>query len=289
MRTCAEQHTSKLHAAPSDAKSKVPDQSGPLPAHSLHVDLLCSSHLCGEGLPWAAFCGRDYYVCLRTGIYDGQVRSSPRQVHGLLHDVSRSLFWSWFSKCFWLIHTVVSNSKHPSDVSQSFLRIFWVYTFKTNGWNWPCGEGHTSNTFRLSRFGVGFTLPFWLEDHSQFINSAQNYQEMLCQRMWTLLWPPSRLSVPFNSWTGILPELQVWIPKKLLRLSSLEGSTNETVLVRFSLQVPDPDRILWSKFFQSRWFRVVEVVQVVATLESRQWGACKLLRNSECKLMGLTS
>ena len=126
-------------AAPSDAKSKVPDQSGPLPTHSLHVDLLCSSHLCGEGLSWAAFRGRDYYVCLRTGIHDGQVRSSPRQVHGVLHDVSRSLFWSWFLKCFWLIYAVVSNSKRSSDISQSFLLIFfWVYPFKTNRCNWPC-------------------------------------------------------------------------------------------------------------------------------------------------------
>ena len=98
---------SKLHAASRDAKSKVPDQSGALPTHSLHVDLLCSSHLCGEGLPWAAFRGRDYYVCLRTRIYDGQVWSSPRQVHGLLHDVPRSLFWSSVWKGFWLIHRVV--------------------------------------------------------------------------------------------------------------------------------------------------------------------------------------
>ena len=117
-------------AAPSDAKSKVPDQFGPLPTHSLHVDLLCSSHLCGEGLPWAAFCGRDYYVCLRTGIHDGQVRSSPRQVHGVLHDVSRSLFWSSFSKCFdmfWLICPAASTRIHPSGIS--YFREFLVKSF----------------------------------------------------------------------------------------------------------------------------------------------------------------
>ena len=31
----------------------------------------------------------------------------------------------------------------------------------------------------------------------------KNFEEMLCRRMWTLLWPPSRPSAPFNSWTGI--------------------------------------------------------------------------------------
>ena len=44
--------------------SKVPDKFGALSAHPLHVDLLCSGHICGEGLPRAALCGRDHHVCL---------------------------------------------------------------------------------------------------------------------------------------------------------------------------------------------------------------------------------
>jgi len=31
----------------------------------------------------------------------------------------------------------------------------------------------------------------------------KNIEETLCRRMWTLPWPPSRPSAPFNSWTGI--------------------------------------------------------------------------------------
>ena len=116
-------------------KSKVPDQSGALPAHSLHVDLLCSSHLCGKGLPWAAFRGRDYYVCLRTRIHDGQMWSSPRQVHGLLHDVPRSLF------CY--------SVWKPSDLSPVFSQPQIV--FKLDGWHLHCRDipiwGNLSHMF----------------------------------------------------------------------------------------------------------------------------------------------
>ena len=44
---------------------------------------------------------------------------------------------------------------------------------------------------------------------------------MLCQRMWTLLWPPSRPSVPFNLWIGILPEF-----------SSLSGGVQDSARFR---------------------------------------------------------
>ena len=83
---------------------QVPDQSRPISAHPLHVDLLCSGHLCREGLSWAALRGRDHHVCLRASIDDGQVRSTPWQVHGLLHDVPRNLgfdFWFPLFKLKW--------------------------------------------------------------------------------------------------------------------------------------------------------------------------------------------
>ena len=93
--------------------------------------------------------------------------------------------------------------------------------------NWPFAHRHTLDFCRFLQFAVvlrtmfsvcldsrWFSLPAQLEDHPQFssyiLNS--NFQEMLCQRMWTLLWPPSRPSVPFNLWIGILPE---WIPQRL--------------------------------------------------------------------------
>ena len=67
----------------------VPDEFGAIPAHSLHVDLLCTSDLCREGIPWAALRCGDHHVRLRAGLDDGEVRSTPRKVHGLLHDVPR--------------------------------------------------------------------------------------------------------------------------------------------------------------------------------------------------------
>ena len=64
---------------------------GEVVRNSLHAHLLCSRHLCREGLPWAALRGRDHHVCLRARLDDGEVRPSSWQVHGLLHDVPRKL------------------------------------------------------------------------------------------------------------------------------------------------------------------------------------------------------
>ena len=74
-----------------DSEAEVPNQLGAISTHPLHVDLLCSSHLCREGIPWAVVSGRDHDVCVRASLHDGEVWSSPRQVHGLLHDVPRLL------------------------------------------------------------------------------------------------------------------------------------------------------------------------------------------------------
>merc|ERR1712166_864921 len=43
----------------------------------------------GEGLPRVTLCCRDHQLVLRASQYDDQVRSSSRQVHGLLYDVPR--------------------------------------------------------------------------------------------------------------------------------------------------------------------------------------------------------
>ena len=64
---------------------------GVLLRNSLHAHILRPSDFCGEGVPWAAVRGRDHHVCLRARFHDGEVRSSSWQVHGLLHDVPRTL------------------------------------------------------------------------------------------------------------------------------------------------------------------------------------------------------
>ena len=68
-------------------ESKVPDQLGAISTHSLYVDIICPCDLRREGISWAAFRGRDYHVCFWTCLHDGEVWSSPWQVHGLLYDV----------------------------------------------------------------------------------------------------------------------------------------------------------------------------------------------------------
>merc|ERR1712194_330713 len=42
-----------------------------------------------SSLPRAAVRGRDHQLGLRARLVHGQVRPSPRQIHGLLHDVPR--------------------------------------------------------------------------------------------------------------------------------------------------------------------------------------------------------
>merc|ERR1711865_374246 len=68
---------------------RVPDQPCAIPTYSLHGFLLLASHLCREGLPRVALCCRDHQLVLRASQHDDQVRSSSRQVHGLLCDVPR--------------------------------------------------------------------------------------------------------------------------------------------------------------------------------------------------------
>ena len=105
-------------------KSKVPDEFGAISANSLHVDLLCTSHLCGEGLPWAVVSGWDHYVCLRTSIHDGEVWSSPWQIHGLLYDVPWKL-GSRGCKCLQTLELgmiqIFSQIPHPRNLASMVL------------------------------------------------------------------------------------------------------------------------------------------------------------------------
>merc|ERR1719324_1601928 len=65
---------------------RISNKFGSLPEDSLHAFQLCSHHLGREGLSRAALSSRDYHVGIRARIYVCQVRSSPWQVHGMLHD-----------------------------------------------------------------------------------------------------------------------------------------------------------------------------------------------------------
>ena len=56
--------------------------------YPLHAHVLCADHLGGEGVPRAAQRCGDHELRLRAGIDDGEVRSSPWQVHGVLKDTS---------------------------------------------------------------------------------------------------------------------------------------------------------------------------------------------------------
>ena len=91
--TCTDPFPKTIRSVANNTTLQVPNQFGSISAHPLHVDLLCSGHLRGEGIPWAAFCGRDHHVRVRTSLDDGEVWPPPRQVHGLLHDVPWRLSW----------------------------------------------------------------------------------------------------------------------------------------------------------------------------------------------------
>ena len=167
-----------------DSEAKVPNQLGAIPTHPLHVDLLCTSHLCREGIPWAAVRGRDHHVRLRASLHDGQVWSSPWQVHGLLHDVPRLL-----GRNYWREH----------------VRSQKVYC-------WTAGEilydNFSSVGFCHARGGCLFHRRHpCMYRQIMYIFVGRNRhpvfgKEMWCQRMWTLPWPQSRPSVPFSLWTG---------------------------------------------------------------------------------------
>lgn len=68
---------------------RVSNESRPLSSDTLYAVVLCSSDIGRESLSRAAVGGRDHQQRIRTVLNDGQVRSSPRKVHGLLYDVSR--------------------------------------------------------------------------------------------------------------------------------------------------------------------------------------------------------
>ena len=165
-----------------DSEAKVPNQLGAIPTHPLHVDLLCTSHLCREGIPWAAVRGRDHHVCLRASLHDGEVWSSPWQVHGMLHDVPR------------LLGRKLQEGK--CSVSESLLleRFCIIICFSSV---WFCHAGVTAY------LTAGTSVCRWIT--YIFVGRSRHPmfgKEMWCQRMWTLPLPRSRPSVPFSSWTG---------------------------------------------------------------------------------------
>merc|ERR1712166_60778 len=59
----------------------------------------------GEGLPRVALCCRDHQLVLRASQHDDQVRSSSRQVHGLLYDVPRRCCAKGCERCHGTIKT----------------------------------------------------------------------------------------------------------------------------------------------------------------------------------------
>ena len=102
--------------------SKVPNQLGAISTHSLYVDIICPCDLRREGISWAAFSGRDYHVCFWTCLHDGEVWSSPWQVHGLLYDVPWKLGFAMAPFCFKYLPVFMPKS------NTTFLV-----------WQWPVG------------------------------------------------------------------------------------------------------------------------------------------------------
>lgn len=65
------------------------DQLGTIPSHPLPSRHICASYISRESLPRAAKRCRDHERLFWTGQSDGQMRSTSRQVHGLLSVVPR--------------------------------------------------------------------------------------------------------------------------------------------------------------------------------------------------------
>ena len=66
---------------------RVPNQLGTIPSYSFPIGNIRPRHFCWEGIPWTTLRCRDHQCLFRASQPDGQMRSTSRKIHGLLHVV----------------------------------------------------------------------------------------------------------------------------------------------------------------------------------------------------------
>ena len=87
---CVEHHRlASFRWSPQRRLERVPDQPGALPQDPLPARHLCSDNLQREGFPRAVVRCRNNQLLLRAVQPDGEMRSTPWQVHGLLSALPR--------------------------------------------------------------------------------------------------------------------------------------------------------------------------------------------------------
>ena len=116
----------------------IPDQLGPVPEDPLHAFVICPCHLCWESIPWAALCCWDHHQRIWAIFHDGQMWSTPRQVHGLLPNVLRWCCVQGHECCGYNHLDQVHHSAHCSTPATSSCTA-------TMGGFWPGREDFPSH------------------------------------------------------------------------------------------------------------------------------------------------